>query len=276
MRHVRGDRPPRRRLPGPLRFLLRTLSTALVLTLMIVMLPRIARLVGRIWPDPARTERVSEILRHELRDSARLETLTVDDQGVLTATVQAALIGEVQRVTIDYDYHASIGVDLTRVRVTAENGVLTLTLPPFEMLSDSLTPTRIDRQDFWYPLTEKRRAKLLEEERQKRAENALTEANGDPAIWQRTEDTLRGLIDSWLGTDGWLTTVDIKKENPETSQGSLFLMPLTASRRRARCIFPSDIPYRPSDPAGRPWRSAAAPGASSAFRTDAPSDRARR
>jgi hypothetical protein len=152
--HPRRQHP--RKLPRPVRFLLRIVSTALIISLVLVFLPRLTRLAGRLWPDPARTERVSELLSHELKDSARLETLTVDDEGVLTATVQAALIGEVQRVTMDYDYHASVGVDLTKVRLSAEDGILTLYLPPFEILSDSLTPTHVDRQDFWYPLTEKR------------------------------------------------------------------------------------------------------------------------
>ena len=213
------ERPRRRRprkLPRPLRFLLRIVSTALIISLMLVFLPRLTRLAGRLWPDPARTERVSALLSHELKESARLETLTVDDQGVLTATVQAALIGEVQRVTIDYDYHASVGIDLTKVRLSAEDGVLTLVLPPFEILSDSLTPTYVDRQDFWYPLTEKRRAQLIDEEKSSRAAAVLEEVETSDAIWNRTVDTLSGLIRSWIGADTWLVTVDIQQEQPST------------------------------------------------------------
>ena len=204
-----------RKLPRPLRFLLRIVSTALIISLVLVFLPRLTRLAGRLWPDPARTERVSELLSHELKDSARLETLTVDDRGVLTATVQAALIGEVQRVTMDYDYHASVGVDLTKVRLSAEDGVLTLYLPPFEILSDSLTPTHVDRQDFWYPLTEKRRAQLIEEEKASRADAILAEVESSDDVWNRTVGTLSGLIRSWLGADTWLVTAEIRKEeNP--------------------------------------------------------------
>ncbi len=208
--HPRRRHP--RKLPRPLRFLLRIVSTALIISLVLVFLPRLTRLVGRLWPDPARTERVSELLSHELKDSARLETLTMDDQGVLTATVQAALIGEVQRVTMDYDYHASVGVDLTKVRLSAEDGVLTLYLPPFEILSDSLTPTHVDRQDFWYPLTEKRRAQLIEEEKASRADAILAEVESSGDVWNRTVGTLSGLIRSWMGTDTWLVTVEIRKE----------------------------------------------------------------
>ena len=211
--HPRRRHP--RKLPRPLRFLLRIVSTALIISLVLVFLPRLTRLVGRLWPDPARTERVSELLSHELKDSARLETLTVDDRGVLTATVQAALIGEVQRVTMDYDYHASVGVDLTKVRLSAEDGILTLYLPPFEILSDSLTPTHVDRQDFWYPLTEKRRAQLIEEEKASRADAILAEVGSSDDVWNRTVGTLSGLIRSWLGADTWLVTVEIQKEeNP--------------------------------------------------------------
>lgn len=211
--HPRRRHP--RKLPRPLRFLLRIVSTALIISLVLVFLPRLTRLAGRLWPDPARTERVSELLSHELKDSARLETLTVDDRGVLTATVQAALIGEVQRVTMDYDYHASVGVDLTKVRLSAEDGILTLYLPPFEILSDSLTPTHVDRQDFWYPLTEKRRAQLIEEEKASRADAILAEVGSSDDVWNRTVGTLSGLIRSWLGADTWLVTVEIQKEeNP--------------------------------------------------------------
>ncbi len=210
MRHTRSTPMPRRRLPRLLRFPVRILSTALVLSLMLVFLPHLTRLAGRLWPDPARTERVSEILRHELKESARLETLTVDDRGVLTATVQAALIGEVQRVTIDYDYHASIGVDLEKAGISMEDGILVLSLPPFEMLSDSLTPTAVDRQDFWYPLTEKRRSQLLSEERETRARAALEEARSSEKVRRDTVETLQRLIASWLGPDSWITTVEIR------------------------------------------------------------------
>ena len=213
MRHSGSDPSPSRRIhriPRILRFPLRILSTALILALTVVMLPHLTRLAGRLWPDPARTERVSQILRHELSQSTRLETLTVDDQGVLTASVKAALIGEVQRVTIDYNYHASIGVDLENAEVSTEDSVITLILPPFEILSDSLTPTRIDRQDFWYPLTEKRRSALLEEERVKRAQAALEEVRSSEKVLRETADRLQRMVQSWIGMDTWLITVQIR------------------------------------------------------------------
>ena len=217
MRHSRGDPSPgRRHLPGPVRFLIRMVSTAMILALTIAFLPCVTRWAGQLWPDPSRTERVSEILRHELKESARLETMTVDDDGVLTATVQAALIGEVQRVTIEYTYHASIGVDLEQVRVTAEGGTVALKLPAMEILSDSLTPTHIDRQDFWYPLTEKRRDQLLSEEREKRAQAALADARNNPEIRKKMTEKLQRLIQSWIGADTWLVTVEMTLPEEET------------------------------------------------------------
>lgn len=212
MRHSNSDPSPARprRMPRALRFPIRILSTALILALAVVLLPRLTRLVGRLWPDPARTERVSQVLAREMRDSARLETMTIDEQGVLTATVNAALIGEVQRVTIDYDYHASLGVDLTGAEITEKDGVVILSLPPIGILSDSLTPTRIDRQDFWYPLTEKRRSALLEEERVKRAQAALEEVRSSEKVLKETADRLQRMVQSWIGMDTWLITVQIR------------------------------------------------------------------
>ena len=209
MRHVRSDSIPRRRLPGPLRFLLRIVSTALILSLALFFLPHLTRLAGRLWPDPVRTERASEVLRRELSHSSRLETLVVDEEGVLTSAVEAALSGEVQRVTVHYDYHASIGVNLEKAEVRPEGGSLILALPAFEILSDSLTPTQVDRQDFWYPLTEKRRSQLLEEERASRAHAALEEAYTSGSIRRETVRRLQNLISSWLGADTWLLTVEI-------------------------------------------------------------------
>ena len=209
MRQRRETPSPRRRLPRPLRSLVRIVTAALILALALVFLPHLTRWAGRLWPDPVRTERAGIVLRHELNQSARLETLTVDDEGSMTSTVQAALIGEVQRVTIQYDYHASIGVDLEKAEVTAENGVLNLILPPLEILSDSLTPTQVDRQDFWYPLTEKRRSQLLEEERASRASAVLQEARTSESLRRETVSRLEKLVASWLGAETWLVSVQI-------------------------------------------------------------------
>ena len=212
MSRDQDQRRNRHRVPRILRFPLRLISAALIIALALTILPRMTRLVGRIWPDPSRTERVSEVIRHELTESARLETTVVDDEGVLTSTVQAALIGEVQRVTIDYVYHASIGVDLAKAEVQTEGGVVTVKLPAPELLSDSLTPTNVDRQDFWYPLTEKRRAELLEEERANRAEAALEEVRNSEELRKKTERTLQNMIRSWMGADTWLVTVQIEQQ----------------------------------------------------------------
>lgn len=212
MRHSKSDPPPRprrRRLPWPLRWILKIISTALVISLVLVFLPHLTRLAGRLWPDPTRTARVSEILRHELSDSAKLEVTTVDDQGVLTATVNAALIGEVQRVTIEYDYHASVGLDLEKTELTVQDGVMVLSLPDLEIISDDLSPTHVDRQDFWYPLTEKRRAQLLSQEKAERAAAALKDARTEENL-ARIRRTLSQLIDSWLGPDTWLTMVEFR------------------------------------------------------------------
>ena len=92
--------------------------------------------------------------------------------------------------------------------------MLVLSLPDFELLSDSLTPTSVDRQDFWYPLTEKRRDQLLSEEREKRAAAALEEARPSEKIRRDTVSSLEELISSWLGPDSWVTTVEVRLAAP--------------------------------------------------------------
>ena len=204
----------RRSPPGPVRFLVRLLSCALILSLVLVFLPRLTRLAGRLWPDPSRTTRVSQILSHEMKSTARLEMITVDDRGVLTSSVEAALIGKVQEVTIEYTYHASIGINLEEVELTANGSTLTLKLPPLEILSDDLTPVHVDRWDFWYPLTESRRSQLIAEERAGRAKAALAEANESEELRQKTVHHLEKMIQNWIGADTWLITIVIESTDP--------------------------------------------------------------
>ena len=59
-------------------------------------------------------------------------------------------------MVIQYRYEASMGIDLKKVKMQILGNVLTLELPPVEVLADSLTPLNVERNDFWFPLSEER------------------------------------------------------------------------------------------------------------------------
>lgn len=195
-----------------LKWLGRVIGTALCLVLVIVMLPYASRWAAQIIPDlTGAAMTTSATLSRKLAQSARLECIQADREGVLESTVDALLIGTVQSVQIAYDYHASIGIDLSKVEVRVEGSRITLALPEMEVISDSLTPTQIDRKDFWYPLTDERREKLLQDEREACRAAELEAAKTDEG-WAYVTAALENTISGWIGAES--SRLTIQYEHP--------------------------------------------------------------
>ena len=190
-----------------LKWLGRVIGTALCLVLVIVMLPYASRWAAQIIPDlTGAAMTTSATLSRKLAQSARLECIQAEREGVLESTVDALLIGTVQSVQIAYDYHASIGIDLSKVEVRVEGSRITLALPEMEVISDSLTPTQIDRKDFWYPLTDERREKLLQDEREACRAAELDAAKTDEG-WAFVTAALENTISGWIGAESPRLTI---------------------------------------------------------------------
>jgi len=184
-----------------LRWAARVLGTAAATVLVIVALPHASRLMSAILPDLSGAAMNASItLSHRMEESARLETSVVRDEGILNSTTEALFIGQVQSVTIQYVYEASLGIDLKKVDMRLDGRTITFTLPEPEILQDSLTPTSMVRDDFWYPLTDERRMKLLEDEKAKCREKTLKEYASSDAAWQNTVSALSATVEGWLGT----------------------------------------------------------------------------
>lgn len=186
-----------------LRYLARVAATALTIVLIVVLLPYASRWASSILPDLGGAAlNTSILLSHQMQESARLETATVEDEGVLNASTNAMFLGTVQNVTIQYMYRASLGIDLRKVEIKVEGSTVTLLLPEIEILSDSLTPVQTVKDDFWYPLTEERRQKLLQDELDKCRERCLTEYATSDEAWQNTVSALSDTVSAWVSTGG--------------------------------------------------------------------------
>ena len=186
-----------------LRYLARVAATALTIVLIVVLLPYASRWASSILPDLGGAAlNTSILLSHQMQESARLETATVEDEGVLNASTSAMFLGTVQNVTIQYVYRASLGIDLRKVEIKVEGSTVTLLLPEIEILSDSLTPVQTVKDDFWYPLTEERRQKLLQDELDKCRERCLTEYAASDDVWQSTVSALSDTVSAWVSTGG--------------------------------------------------------------------------
>lgn len=183
-----------------LRWLGRVAATVISVVLIIVLLPYASRWAASVLPDlSAAAVTASVTLSHELKSSARLETAVIDDEGVLTSTTDAMFIGQVQSVTIQYTYHASLGIDLSKVNIKTDGSTVTLLLPEIEILSDSLTPNTIVRDDFWYPLTDERRQQLLDDELLACRAKYLEKYAASDEAWQSVLTTLESTVSAWLG-----------------------------------------------------------------------------
>ena len=186
-----------------LRYLARVVATALTIVLIAVLLPYASRWASSILPDLGGAAlNTSILLSHQMQESARLETATVEDEGVLNASTSAMFLGTVQNVSIQYVYRASLGIDLRKAEIKVEDSVVTLLLPEIEILSDSLTPVQTVKDDFWYPLTEERRQKLLQDELDKCRERCLTEYATSDEAWQNTVSALSDTVSAWVSTGG--------------------------------------------------------------------------
>lgn len=181
------------------RWLAKVVGSALTIVLVIVLFPHISRLAAKLMPDESGAAiKASAILSSRLESSARLETLKVQEDGVLNYDIQAAFIGTVATLNVSYRYDASFGVDLSKVAMQVEGNEITFTLPQPEVLQDSLTPAEVYRDDFWYPgFSDEDYEKLLEDERIARRTVYLSGEN-EALLWDSTVEAFEKTISTWL------------------------------------------------------------------------------
>lgn len=149
------------------RWLGKVIGSALTIILVIVLFPHISKLAARLMPDESGAAiKASAILAQRLESSARLETLKVQEEGVLNYDIQAALIGSVANINASYVYEASFGIDLSKVLLQPSGNQLVFVLPEPDLIQDNLTPKEVYRDDFWFPgFSDSDYEKLMENER---------------------------------------------------------------------------------------------------------------
>lgn len=197
-----------------LRWIGRVVGGALTLVLLVVLLPYASRLAAEILPDTgASAIKVSAVLASNFAESARLETFTVEQEGVLNYDVEASFLGTVSSVSLRYTYQCSFGIDLKKVEFRVSRNQITLVLPEAEVLQDSLRPTEVHRDTFWdVGFSDADYEKLLEDERIARQEAILAE--NEEAIWQATVSALESTFSEWLKGVASSAKVEYVKAEP--------------------------------------------------------------
>ena len=181
------------------RWLGRIIGSALTIVLVIILFPHLSRLAAKFMPDESGAAiKASAILAEKLEQSSRLETLRVSADGVLNYDIQAAFIGSVANINASYCYDASFGIDLQKVQMQASGNELTFYLPETEVLLDSLTPSEVYRDDFWYPgFSDQDYENLLENERLLCRERYLS-GEYEETLWQASVEAFEKTISPWI------------------------------------------------------------------------------
>ncbi len=182
-----------------LRWIGRTVGSAVTIVLVIILFPYISRFASKLMPDESGSAiKASAILAENLERGSRLETLKVEIDGVLNYDIQAAFIGSVANISASYKYAASFGIDLQKVVLQREGNEITFILPQPELIQDSLTPNEVYRDDFWYPgFSDHDYEKLMENERLACREHYLSGEQAE-TLWHATVDAFEQTISAWL------------------------------------------------------------------------------
>lgn len=190
-----------------LRWLAKVVGSAVTIVLVIVLFPYASKFAAKVMPDESGAAiKASVILASKLENSARLETLRVEEDGVLNYDIKPAFMGAVANINASYKYEASFGVDLSKVSMQVSGNQLTFILPAHELIQDSLTPQEVNRDDFWYPwISDADYEKLMEDERVARRNEYLS-GEKQSLLWDATVAAFEKTISPWLQTmNGQLT-----------------------------------------------------------------------
>lgn len=141
-------------------------------------------------------------LTHEMEKAGELIAVRHTDTGVMTGTVQAALLGTVSEVSAPYLYEIGLGIKLEDVKLTAEDSRLTVSVPEATILYDHFQVTGAPQnKDFWGFATQRRYQKMLDEQ-QAACRQAYA---GDPKhmqqAWEAVCEQLEALFRQWTGED---------------------------------------------------------------------------
>lgn len=178
---------------------------ALTITLVIVLFPYISKLALKLLPDLSENHIDKYvILNEQIKQSARLETETVNTQGVAYAEVPAALIKVAATKSVAFNYEASFGIDLREVDLSFQGSRVVFLLPDPVLLNSSIEPVG-DPKETGSPAVMPDTNEMLAKERRKLDAQYL-EGKYLEGLRAKSEQAIRDTIISWMSElDGNLT-----------------------------------------------------------------------
>lgn len=175
-----------------------------LLILLVILLLRFAGNIRRlIFPDiTAEIRTQSRIIEQKLESSKRLEVTKVDEEGVLESKTNVVIFGTVGTTTIRYRYTASIGIDLSKVIMTAESDRIIFILPDAEILNDGIEALEINKNNLFSRAIDKSVERLLSEQRIKCREQYFSNHQHAKKTKGDAVSAFRETICQWLEGTG--------------------------------------------------------------------------
>ena len=143
---------------------------------------------------------VSQLLSREMKTAGELIAVRGTDQGILTGTIKAKLIGTVSEISVPYQYEIGLGVNLAEVEVTPNETSLTVAVPRAQVLYDSFQVTgSVAGSDFLGQATKQRYQNLQDQQHKKCREEYESNPEFMQQAWDATCQQLRDLFSQWTG-----------------------------------------------------------------------------
>lgn len=178
---------------------LRVIALALAIILAVTLLPYARNFLRQYLPQ-GKYDQTSARLTHEMQAVGELTAVRHRDTGVMVATVDALLVGTVQKVSVPYAYEIGLGLRLDDVKLTPTENGITVSVPDAAMLYDSFTVTgEPEVSDFWYRLTENRYQQMLDGQAAACRAEYLEDAVCMQQAWDAACDQLAALFSKWSG-----------------------------------------------------------------------------
>ena len=182
-----------------LRWLANISGSVVVIALLIMFFPHITKFAKKIMPDESGSAiRASAVIATKLENGARLETLKVEEDGVLDYDIRAAFLGSVANLSASYTYEASFGIDLKKVALRLSNSEITFLLPMPELIQDSLSPKEVYSDDFWYPGFSKADYQRVMEDERIACREAYLDGDKGVVLQEATLKAFEETITAWI------------------------------------------------------------------------------
>lgn len=175
------------------------LFKAFLVIVIIFVIPYAHNFWKRIFPDTTSEIRTQSIvLMQKLEASSRLEVLTVEEDGETLFNTNVILLGTVGRTSIRYRYTASIGIDLSRVKIQTAQDKIIFILPDPEILNDGVEAMKINKQNLLSYAIDKKTETMLQEIRMKCRNDYLTDPDHMSKAWDYTVQAFEKTVCEWL------------------------------------------------------------------------------